>query len=122
MINVSLRLLDFMDSTPVSGADVTVTAKVLARWQFVTSGGPLQPGKIVTSPDLDGAEVLTRSGKSEVDGTIQCSFDASAAFAKQRRRPSPGPGVLLDVIAVLSVQVARAGLVRSRSLYHEGIL
>ena len=115
VINVNLRLLDFMEGTPVSNADVTVIAKVLARWQLTSPG---RPPVRVTVADLTRAEVLTKSDKSLGDGTIQCSFDVSAAFTKQRQAPGPG-GTLLDVIAVLSIQVARAGLEHTLNLYDE---
>jgi hypothetical protein len=117
MINVHLRFLDFMDATPISNADVTVTAKVLARWKFFTPG---RPPVTVIVPDLGRGEVLTQSGKSGVDGTIHCSFDVSAAFLRQAQGTPPGPGgTLLDVVAVLSVRVARANLERTWSFYNE---
>ncbi len=120
MINVHIRLVDSMDATPVSHADVSVIMKVVARWQSKKSGWP--PVE-VTVVDLDNADTLTKSGKSLVDGTVQYSFHVAETFQRQSQRtPAVTGWTLLDVIGVLSIQVARASVERTIRLSDEGNL
>lgn len=145
MINVYLRLLDFMDRTPVSSADVYVTLRVTP---ILRPGSPipgvdvptilppilpptLQDDSFVERPPsvADGTtladgqdDVFVERRTSAADGTLGCSFDVSneafqGAFERQSVRiRSLKDGELYEVGAGLGVDVACAGLQRSFDL------
>ena len=141
MINVYLRLLNFMDATPVSSADVAVTLRVTP---IPRPGGPI-PGVDIPGPlpapihdDIfverppsaaDGTtlsdgqdDIFVERRTSAADGTLACSFDVSdeafqGAFQRQSARiHSLKDGHLYEVGAVLSFDVDCAGLRRSSVL------
>ena len=138
MINVYLRLLDFMDGTPVSSADVYVTLRVTPILRPGSVNVPtilppilpptLQDDSFVERPPSAADDTTLADGQDDVfverrtsaaDGTLGCSFDVSneafqGAFERQSVRiRSLKDGDLYEVGAGLGVDVACAGLQRS---------
>lgn len=122
MITIVARLEEFISATPVIGADVEVTVKVVPRWELAKLPGPevgnnpthLQHTRI----DEDG-ESLSQWTISGAGGISSCSFDINEAFHRQRRArievPVPGsptsePRPPDEVVARFSVRARLAGL------------
>jgi hypothetical protein len=87
MINVYLRLLDFMDGTPVTSADVAVTLRVTP---MLRPGGPI-PG--VDIPGLLPAriqdDILVERPPSAADGTL-LSDGQDDVFVERRTSAADG--------------------------------
>ncbi len=79
MINVNVRLVDFMDSTPISNAEIEVMIKV-TPWYKVTFD-TLKP-KVESVPGT-GEILPSIKGMSREDGAFSCKFDVNEAFARQ---------------------------------------
>src|SRR5215210_2251951 len=111
-----------MSATPVIGADVEVTVKVVPRWEIVELPDP----EDVTNRThllhrfIDGeGESLSQWTISGAGGTSSCSFDINEVFHRQRRATMevsvPGSPISEsrppdEVVARFSIRARLAGL------------
>lgn len=115
MIEVDSQLVDFMDGTPVNGAEVIVTIKVIPRFRSIEPFEP-EPNEPLTvmQPRSDLAESVQKQGKSNAQGKFFCSFDVSSHF--QRLKTKPIDGILpTDVVAVTTVNATYGNLSKTVS-------
>ena len=136
MIHVTLRLVDFMEVTPVANADVAVTVKVVPRWpehirsdSADASSWPSRFGPIkaidVMHALLRQAEDVVQQRTTGTDGTVQVAFPVSDVFQRQRKRTDALGRTPTDVVAVLEINIRLPwlGWVRTvpffRGFFHE---
>lgn len=115
MIKVDSQLVDFMDGTPVNGAEVIVTIKVIPRFRSVAPFEP-EPNEPLTvmQPRSNLAESVQKQGKSDAQGKFSCSFDVSSHF--QRLKTKLIDGILpTDVVAVTTVNATYGNLSKTVS-------
>jgi hypothetical protein len=123
MIDVTIRLVDFMEVTPVANAYVAVTVKVVPRWQRVySSDSNLYSDLMRFDPisnqlfdqynrhnmvfmDAGRAWDITQEGTSAADGTFGASFDVAEAFQVQSQITNQEGEPPTDVVAVLEVSL-----------------
>jgi PhoD-like phosphatase len=124
MIRIKAELKDFMDVTPVSDADVEITVQVIPRWRKIIPPDETSPHpRREIEPGFNLAENFTQSGRSTPDGTLQRSFNVTAAFRRLKELTDDSGNKPFDVVAVPRIRVAVAGLDRTVSfdadLYQE---
>jgi hypothetical protein len=109
MITIQTEVLDFMKSTPVNGANVAVTLKVVPRWRDHTSWE--NPTDFSGQPDT-----FTGLATSVVPGIFTASLDIGESFQDVARRiPVAGRIEALPTMADVDIRVAVAGLERTVS-------
>lgn len=121
MIQITTHLVDFMESTSISDADVGVIVQVVPRWKEVISpdlendrssnlapaGGP----KTILLPRTDLAEEFQQQGRTNADGAFRSSFNVASAFRRLRQLIVDGSKPD-DVVAFVTVRISCAGLER----------
>ncbi|MEO5695799.1 MAG: hypothetical protein ABIQ60_01540, partial [Burkholderiaceae bacterium] len=105
MLTARIQLLEFMDSTPFTDCEVSLTARVLAGWEKrIVVGGPdgiprgprpSGPPETVVVVDFDEARAISLQGQARTNaqGRADIALDLSAAFAQARalRRNGAAP-------------------------------
>jgi hypothetical protein len=82
VLSLKLRLTDFMDQSPVAGADVEAQVEVGAYWEVIVPNEDGKPEVELLDEDVQ-ASPLVRS-TSAADGRCSFEFDLKALFARQR--------------------------------------
>lgn len=120
MVEVSFRLVDFMDARPLPGATVEFTLTVVPRFPLLPDEGPGPPQP--PRPDDRFAESLRRTVVSGVDGRAALSFDATDVFSRLTglERDDP-PGRSVDAVGTLSASARLLGIGLPRAALAGGL-
>jgi hypothetical protein len=116
MVEISFRLVDFMDARPLPGAAVEFTLTVAPLFAVLPDDGPGPPQP--PRPDERLAESLRRTVVTGVDGRAALSFDAGDVFSRLtglERDDPPGhsvgaAGTLNASTRLLGINLPRADL------------
>ncbi len=109
MVEISFRLVDFMDARPLPRATVEFTLTVVPRFPVLPDGGPGPPQE--PRPDERFAESLRRTVVTGPDGRAALSFEATAVFSRLTglERDDP-PGHSVDAVGTLSADARLLGI------------
>jgi hypothetical protein len=120
VLNAELHLVEFMDSLPLEGVDVTLVVRVAPIFEarVVVEPGegdpPRPPGPPETEvqevPDLTLAETVTLALVTGADGSAHFSADLSSAFEIARRKRKQGKQAV-GATALIDAQVNFFGLI-----------
>lgn len=109
MVEISFRLVDFMDARPLPGATVEFTLTVVPRFPLLPDEGPgpAQPPR----PDERFAESLGQTVVTGADGRAALTFDATDVFSRLTgfERDDP-PGHSVDALGTLSASARLLGI------------
>lgn len=107
MIQISLRVLEFMDAVPVSGADVELELRVVQR--VIKKVSPS------SKPDLTIGQIKVFKGMGTTNslGQISKTFNVSQTFDELGEANVPSSASLADVVAVAAARLDVAGLRRN---------